>query len=320
MRNVYHVNLETGETGPCRAQKKCPFGGDEIHFTSESSAREAYEKHMSGDRPFSLKKVVVTEDEERVNRRINEGDLQNGDLVAYTDSDGVRALGQISERNGELLIQISGRYTDSVKSALSSGKITAREPGEKTKGELSDEIAALYKKRNRLTKQDSLDENQRKILELTARRSEILKAEVDEQLKGLSVLTDEQLARRDKSARAASYEATMGDYSIGSINRAQDEVSLIGAEIKRRREAAIASGDKPYEDGTRPSDYGDKSGYGILTNAGGKWDSNLKGYVLNGDLIEERRVDGRGVTFITRGVHYADPVDAFNAISGRINP
>lgn len=40
----YHINLETGEPGPCSARKgNCPFGGDELHFTSEDGARQAYE-------------------------------------------------------------------------------------------------------------------------------------------------------------------------------------------------------------------------------------------------------------------------------------
>lgn len=43
----YHVNPETGDPGPCRARKNCPFGGDEIHFDNAARARENYERLQS---------------------------------------------------------------------------------------------------------------------------------------------------------------------------------------------------------------------------------------------------------------------------------
>lgn len=44
----YHVNPETGEPGPCRAQKSCPFGDMESdHYDSKESARKAYEDSMA---------------------------------------------------------------------------------------------------------------------------------------------------------------------------------------------------------------------------------------------------------------------------------
>ncbi len=39
----FHINPKTGEPGQCRAEKQCPFGGDEAHFTSKEAARQAYE-------------------------------------------------------------------------------------------------------------------------------------------------------------------------------------------------------------------------------------------------------------------------------------
>lgn len=45
-----HVNLKTGETGQCEAEKGgCPFGGDDQHYTSETAAREAYDNFVAND-------------------------------------------------------------------------------------------------------------------------------------------------------------------------------------------------------------------------------------------------------------------------------
>ena len=44
----FHINPQTGDAGPCNAAKGgCPFGGDEIHFTSLTAAREASEKLLA---------------------------------------------------------------------------------------------------------------------------------------------------------------------------------------------------------------------------------------------------------------------------------
>lgn len=42
----FHVNPQTGDPGPCRALSNCPFGGDEVHYDSLSSARAGYESSM----------------------------------------------------------------------------------------------------------------------------------------------------------------------------------------------------------------------------------------------------------------------------------
>lgn len=49
----YHVNTETGEVGACRAKtgkeatgRGCPFGGEEMHYSTGAEARAAYEKSM----------------------------------------------------------------------------------------------------------------------------------------------------------------------------------------------------------------------------------------------------------------------------------
>jgi len=43
----FHINPETGEPGLCKAQKQCPFGGDDAHFTSKEAARTAYEEKQT---------------------------------------------------------------------------------------------------------------------------------------------------------------------------------------------------------------------------------------------------------------------------------
>lgn len=45
----FHVN-ENGDAGPCGAKRgKCPFGGEDEHYSSAEAAREAYEKRQSGE-------------------------------------------------------------------------------------------------------------------------------------------------------------------------------------------------------------------------------------------------------------------------------
>lgn len=43
-----HIN-GAGEPGECRAEKQCPFGGDDKHYDSVDAARAAYEKKMNVD-------------------------------------------------------------------------------------------------------------------------------------------------------------------------------------------------------------------------------------------------------------------------------
>lgn len=316
MSNAFHVNLKTGETGPCSAKKRgCPFGGDEVHFTSEEAAREAYEKVMAGQAIApAAKKIVVTEDEKKVRNRINEGNIQNGDRVAYIGSDGKRELATIVERRGEMLIEFPGHYAKPVRRFLTDGKIVAREPGEITKQDVAKEIEEQHAKLRRLRNADRVAEVNKKLDKLREQHAAFVAAEKQAALDELATLSDEQLARRDRSARNYSYEATMSDYSMESISRAQNEVSLIQIERDRRREEAIKAGDKPYDDGTRPSDYSDQPGYGVLTDAGAKYNIERKGYLTkNGDLIEEVYVDGRGHTYKVAGKHYPTPQAAFAA-------
>lgn len=57
----YHLNAETGEVGTCRASSgKCPFGGDEVHFTNAQDAGRAFET-MMGSSFGAASKVSVEE-------------------------------------------------------------------------------------------------------------------------------------------------------------------------------------------------------------------------------------------------------------------
>lgn len=60
----FHINREDGTVGPCNATKgKCPYGGDENHFTSMAAAADAYEKVMSGDAMRPTKRSAVIKDD-----------------------------------------------------------------------------------------------------------------------------------------------------------------------------------------------------------------------------------------------------------------
>lgn len=52
---IYHINLEAGEPGKCSAKSgNCPFDGDDLHFTSEESARAGYEFYAAVEKAKSL--------------------------------------------------------------------------------------------------------------------------------------------------------------------------------------------------------------------------------------------------------------------------
>lgn len=50
MSTRFHINLETGEPGRCKAMFNCPFGDFELdHFDSAEDARKAYENIMESE-------------------------------------------------------------------------------------------------------------------------------------------------------------------------------------------------------------------------------------------------------------------------------
>jgi len=53
---IFHVNPENGNVGVCSAQNNnCPFGGEEIHFTSKEAARLNYEQNQGSSFRENLK-------------------------------------------------------------------------------------------------------------------------------------------------------------------------------------------------------------------------------------------------------------------------
>lgn len=55
----FHIN-EAGEPGLCSAKKRCPFGGEDEHYTSPEAARKAYELQQSESLASHSKKAQLT--------------------------------------------------------------------------------------------------------------------------------------------------------------------------------------------------------------------------------------------------------------------
>ncbi len=55
----FHIN-EAGEPGACSAKKRCPFGGEDEHYTSPEAARKAYEQQQSESLTSHSKKSQLT--------------------------------------------------------------------------------------------------------------------------------------------------------------------------------------------------------------------------------------------------------------------
>jgi len=74
----YHVNLETGEPGICKAEIKCPFGEEKLHFDSSADARKSYELSQKGIPGFLHKEIISG----KTNREILAARYP-GDMVDY---------------------------------------------------------------------------------------------------------------------------------------------------------------------------------------------------------------------------------------------
>lgn len=59
----YHINPSKGPM-LCRAQKQCPYGSEEVHYSSKEAAQEAFEKQLSSENPtvpaFTRKEAQAT--------------------------------------------------------------------------------------------------------------------------------------------------------------------------------------------------------------------------------------------------------------------
>lgn len=104
----YHVNPETGNTGPCKATKgQCPFGGEENHYASEKDAREAYEvsqvnswlersdARIEAESYIELYQESIAEGEESIRKLNDELDKMGMQDPSYGDA--IRALDSIQQ-------------------------------------------------------------------------------------------------------------------------------------------------------------------------------------------------------------------------------
>lgn len=56
----FHINPSTGNPGPCKAARACPFGGADRHFDSAQEARTAFELEMGGDNTIqTMRKAFI---------------------------------------------------------------------------------------------------------------------------------------------------------------------------------------------------------------------------------------------------------------------
>jgi len=116
---LFHVNTATGETGKCSATKgKCPFGGPNVHYTTEEAARYAYENSMGGGALTPAKKTVTGAPDGRA-RRHSWPDIE---LYRALTADGDEVF---VHPQGKIAIASSGflRVFKDGKKATTSGKI-----------------------------------------------------------------------------------------------------------------------------------------------------------------------------------------------------
>jgi hypothetical protein len=85
----YHINLETGEPGLCRATQKCPFGDASEHYASKDEARSAYEIIATAE----IQRVTGRASKSRINfdpSRMSMDEIQkfvDSSVLNYSDVD-----------------------------------------------------------------------------------------------------------------------------------------------------------------------------------------------------------------------------------------
>lgn len=93
MASKFHINPSTGDAGACRARAgRCPFGSEDLHFSSLEAARNAYETVMESEEfsALSRRKVGDWPDLERVRASVN------SEHSVYVNSDGSLAVHRVS--------------------------------------------------------------------------------------------------------------------------------------------------------------------------------------------------------------------------------
>jgi len=80
----YHINTVTGVAGKCSAQQgNCPFGDDNVHFTTAEAARVYYEDYM-----------------DMISNTYEPEDVHHGDIISL-----------INEKTGQRIIDEDVNFT-----------------------------------------------------------------------------------------------------------------------------------------------------------------------------------------------------------------
>ena len=108
MAKKYHVN-DSGEPGLCKAEKHCPFGGDNQHYADKELARKAYELSMG----YQMTKAEVNPGKKEKAKKVNvkyEGLVSNFNKTAW-DGYSIEDLQFDENAERERLIK---KYSDSI--------------------------------------------------------------------------------------------------------------------------------------------------------------------------------------------------------------
>ncbi len=133
----FHMNTSSGEAGVCRAkQGKCPFGGDEVHFTTADAARAFYEESMD------------------TSNTVNPSEVHHGDVISLiNEKTGERIIDEDVNFTGyNNLIRVpSGSPTNGVESLVEHHgwriykRVPAKPEAEVDNGPALPELKSLYK-------------------------------------------------------------------------------------------------------------------------------------------------------------------------------
>lgn len=113
---MFHINPKTGEVGRCRAEKSCPFGGEDIHFSTKEDASKAAElvnKAVAGGLSF---RPVTKKSKESSVRHTPEGKLLLGRDKNGIISTDARKLKGLSAEDKKLALKHIANYNDTVQS------------------------------------------------------------------------------------------------------------------------------------------------------------------------------------------------------------
>lgn len=86
MSKKYHFNTKTGNPNICRAEKSCPFGGPEVHYTTKEDALKGYEARQNGSFERPKKETRKTNDPNQLwTEEDDYSGAKLGTLVEFSD-------------------------------------------------------------------------------------------------------------------------------------------------------------------------------------------------------------------------------------------